>query len=254
MNINLKENLIEKLINIQIELSKNLNLTKLEKNLKDFKLIIGVDLTFLKEENKNKGIVCFAIIENNIKNMKIRYKYLIDEVRFPYIAGFLAFRELPLIEKLFYLIKKDYQKELENKEAIFFIDGHGISHPRYLGIASHFGVKLNQISIGIAKKKLFGYYNQQNLELLKLTELYNNSKKQKHIGYVINTELINKKKILGSKKLFISPGNNIDCESSLKIFLDMIKNYNLVITELVHKYLLNLKKNKKINYDQINYD
>ncbi|MGC8734286.1 MAG: endonuclease V [bacterium] len=238
------QNLILSLKKEQLNLSKRLNLIPLDKNIKDFKIIVGIDLTFTKEENKERGIVCFAILKNNINNIKVEYKYLKDDINFSYIPGFLAFRELPLIEKLFYILKEEYKKEIEAKEVIFFIDGHGISHPRSLGIASHFGVKLNQISIGIAKKKLFGYYNPNELNQIKLTKLYTNEKKEKQIGYVINTELISKRRILGSKILFISPGNNIDCESSLKIFLDMVKNYNLVITELAHKYLLNLRKNK----------
>jgi deoxyribonuclease V len=238
-----KDNITSKLINIQLNLSKKLNLVKLEKNIRDFKLIIGIDLTFIKEQNIDKGIVCFAILKNNIRNIKIEYKYLKEEVKFPYIPGFLAFREFPLIEKLFYNIKVLYTKELKNKEILFFIDGHGISHPRSLGIASHFGVKLNQISIGIAKRKLFGYYDQKELQEQKITKLYKDKDKTKQLGYVLNTKLISNRKILGSYELFISPGNNIDCDSSLNLFLQMVKTYNLVITELAHKYLANLRKN-----------
>jgi len=237
-----KDDIVPKLVSIQLDLSKKLNLAKLEKNIRDFKLIIGIDLTFIKEENKEKGIACFAILKNNISNIKIEYKYLKDDIDFSYIPGFLAFREFPLIEKLFYILKEEYQKEVENKEVIFFIDGHGISHPRSLGIASHFGVILNQISIGIAKRKLFGYYNQKELKKLKITKLYKDKNKTEQLGYVLNTKLISNRKILGSYELFISPGNNIDCDSSLNLFLQMVKIYNLVITELAHKYLTNLRK------------
>jgi len=108
-----KDNITSKLINIQLNLSKKLNLVKLEKNIRDFKLIIGIDLTFIKEQNMDKGIVCFAILKNNIRNIKIEYKYLKEEVKFPYIPGFLAFREFPLIEKLFYNIKVLYTKEIK---------------------------------------------------------------------------------------------------------------------------------------------
>lgn len=235
---------IENLKKEQLRLANKLNLVKIDKNIRDFKLIVGIDLTFIKEEAREKGIVCFSILKNNINNIKIEYKILKEEIKFPYIPGLLAFREYPLIEELFYILNEEYKTELENKEVLFFIDGHGISHPRALGIASHFGVKLNQISIGIAKRKLFGYYNENNLKRLKITELYNNEKKEKHLGYVINTELITNRKILGSRVLFISPGNNIDCESSLKLFIQMIKNYNLVITELAHNYLVKIKNEK----------
>ncbi len=239
MDIN--KDLIKNLKKQQLDLASKLNLIKINKTIKDFKLIIGIDLTFIKRESKEIGIVCFSILKNNINNIKIEYKILKEEIKFPYIPGLLAFREYPLIEKLFYTLKEEYHKEIENKEILFFIDGHGISHPRSLGIASHFGVKLNQISIGIAKRKLFGYYDENILKNSKIEKLHNNEKKEKHLGYVINTKLIANRKILGSWVLFISPGNNIDCASSLKLFIQMIKNYNLVITELAHNYLLKIK-------------
>ncbi len=32
-----------------------------------------------------------------------------------------------------------------------FVDGHGISHPRRLGVASHFGLLVDVPTIGVAK-------------------------------------------------------------------------------------------------------
>jgi len=73
-------------------------------------------------------------------------------VDFPYIPTFLAFREMPLLLKLY--------EKAKVKPDIFFIDGQGIAHPRRCGIASHFGVETGEISVGVAKTKLFGYYRE----------------------------------------------------------------------------------------------
>lgn len=39
---------------------------------------------------------------------------------------------------------------------VIVVDGHGISHPRYAGIATHIGLALAKPSIGVAKKRLYG--------------------------------------------------------------------------------------------------
>lgn len=60
----------------------------------------------------------------------VEYKVARIATTMPYIPGFLSFREYPALLAAW--------EQLSQKPDLLFVDGHGISHPRRLGVASHF--------------------------------------------------------------------------------------------------------------------
>ena len=66
----------------------------------------------------------------------------------PRLPGMSGFRHLPALLQALEL--------LSQRPDLAFVEGHGIAHPRRLGIASHFGVAAGLPSIGVARTILVG--------------------------------------------------------------------------------------------------
>ncbi len=73
-------------------------------------------------------------------------------VEFPYLPGFLSFREAPAIIEAV--------RALQQPPDLLILDGQGRAHPRGCGLASHVGVLLDLPTIGAAKARLYGTYRE----------------------------------------------------------------------------------------------
>jgi len=71
---------------------------------------------------------------------------------FPYIPGFLSFREIPAV--------LDALEKIKTIPDIILCDGQGIAHPRRLGIATHLGLLVDMPTIGVAKSLLVGKHGE----------------------------------------------------------------------------------------------
>lgn len=80
----------------------------------------------------------------------VEYKVARIATTMPYIPGFLSFREYPALLAAWDMLSR--------RPDLLFVDGHGISHPRRLGVASHFGLLVDVPTIGVAKKRLCGRF------------------------------------------------------------------------------------------------
>ena len=106
------------------------------------KLVAGIDLAYWNKGDEEYAVCCIVVIDSDTHEVVEKQHYS-GKIEVPYMPGFLAFRELPLILKTVEL--------LETVPDIFIFDGNGYLHPRHMGIATHASFYLNKPTIGIAK-------------------------------------------------------------------------------------------------------
>ena len=128
---------------------------------------------------------------------------------FPYIPGLLAFREIPAILAAL--------AGLRLRPDILMVDGHGIAHPKRMGIAAHLGVLLDRPSIGVAKSRLTGRFEMPGLEKGEQSPLMAGTER-------IGTVLRSRSQV---NPLFISPGHRIGMESAVDLTLHCLTRYRL---------------------------
>ena len=127
----------------------------------------------------------------------------------PYIPGFLAFRETPALMAVW--------QQLSRKPGLLFVDGHGISHPRRLGVASHFGLLVDVPTIGVAKKRLCGKFEPLSPEVGALAPLMD---KEEQLAWVWRSKA-------RCNPLFISTGHRVSLESALSWVQRCTQGYRL---------------------------
>jgi len=103
--------------------------------------ISGLDASYSKEMG------CVALVRLDLTSLEVvEVRKAVGPVRFPYITGYLGYRELPLIRKVC----------RPSDEDVLLIDGQGVLHPRGFGIACQVGVCMSTATIGAAKSHLVG--------------------------------------------------------------------------------------------------
>ena len=132
-------------------------------------------------------------------------------VTMSYVPGFLSFREAPNVVQAY--------AKLAQKPDVVMVDGHGIAHPRRMGIAAHLGVLLDVPTFGVAKQKLTGKFTEPRPEKGSIEPL-TDAKTGELIGEVIRS----KDKVL---PLFVSPGHRCDQSTATRLTLACLKGYKL---------------------------
>jgi len=101
-----------------------------------------------------------------------------SHTRFPYVPGYLSFRELPAVLQAL--------EQLTITPDLLLCDGQGLAHPRRFGLACHLGVLTDIPSIGVAKSRLIGVHAELPAEKGQWVALMD---KGETIGAVVRTRI-----------------------------------------------------------------
>jgi deoxyribonuclease V len=163
--------------------------------------IAGVDCSI----KKKRGKACAVVL--SYPDLKLLEKKIVrGKVNFPYIPGFLSFREGPLMIKAL--------KSLSLKPSVTLVDGNGLLHPRRCGLASWIGVLLKIATIGVAKSLLLGRIKGK----LRFGKWVSIMEGKERIGAAV----------MSSRKarnpIFVSIGNQVSLKTAVEIVFKCCKH------------------------------
>ena len=127
----------------------------------------------------------------------------------PYVPTFLSFREAPAIVAVI--------AQLKHAFGALLFDGQGLAHPRRCGLATHVGVLLDVPSVGVAKSRLIGDFDDVPLAAGSHVPLT-------HKGESVGVVYRSKERTL---PLFVSVGHRVDLPSAIALVQACQTKYRL---------------------------
>lgn len=177
-----------------------------ENQLEPVQYIAGIDVGYDSKNNTSRA----AVVVLSFPDLQL-LEHAISEIEttFPYIPGYLSFREVPPVLKAL--------EKLNLTPNLLLCDGQGIAHPRRFGLACHLGVLTNIPAIGVAKTRFIGEHEEVAAARGSWQPLHHQSE---IIGAVLRTRT-------ATKPLYISTGHKINLTTALEYVLKCTPKYRL---------------------------
>jgi deoxyribonuclease V len=161
--------------------------------------IVGLDVSYDGDE------AYAAAVTLDVKSGDVSTRISRTKVEFPYVPGYLSFREMPSLIKLLD----------KGKGAVVLVDGQGRLHPRRFGIASHLGVRTGLPTVGVAKSILTGQA-QDNGDIL------------------LDGELMGRTVAAGRRKYYVSVGHRVALNTAESIVVTYLSNTRTDVLRMAH--------------------
>jgi len=170
------------------------------------KYVAGVDVGF----EASGTITRAAVAVLSFPDLQLQESALARRpTSFPYVPGFLSFREIPAV--------LDALEKVKVIPDLLLCDGQGIAHPRRFGIACHLGLIVNIPAIGVAKSLLIGKHEE-------VPDSRGSWQPLRHRGETIGSVLRTR---IGTKPLYISSGHRVSLPTAIDYVLRCTPKYRL---------------------------
>jgi len=172
--------------------------------LKQVETIAGVDMS-VRGQAGRAAVAVFSFPDL----VMIDHAVATRTLSFPYLPGLFSFREGPVVLAAL--------ERLADPPDLLIFDGQGLAHPRRFGLACHIGLLTGLPSIGCAKSRLIGQYQEPGPERGSYSPLIEDGQT---IGAVVRTRS-------RVKPVFVSIGHRVDLPTSIHYVLACCGRYRL---------------------------
>lgn len=194
---------IEEAIAIQEQLrSKVITETQLE----TVRYVAGVDVGYDSPDAVSQA----AVTVLSFPSLQLQQQAVVrSPTAFPYVPGFLSFREVPAV--------LDALAKIGPMPDLILCDGQGLAHPRRFGLACHLGVVTGIATIGVAKTRFIGEHPEVGFERGSWQPLL-------HQGEIVGAALRTQ---TGVKPIYVSIGHKVSLTQAIEYVLRCAPKYRL---------------------------
>ena len=178
----------------------------------------GVDLAYADGFAIAAAVVCMFPDGKPIAMSSVR-----ETVRFPYIPGYLAYREAPAVTECV--------ETLDAKPDVLMIDGHGVLHPARFGLACLVGLQLGLPTIGCAKSPLIGH-------------LASTPPPRRSAPIILDGRILGRAFRPGSSRrlVYVSVGHNVSLNSAVRIVRSLCRSAVPEPLRMAHVHATEIRK------------
>ena len=170
------------------------------------RFVAGADCAFSADK---KTIFAAAVGYDRVTRRIIEVAHAKMPAEFPYVPGFLSFREGPAVKQAIGALTHEF--------GVILFDGQGFAHPRRCGIAAHLAIELDVPGVGVGKSRLIGTFGELSSSAGATTPLLDG---EEQIGVVLRTQK-------GIRPVFVSVGHHVDLDSAVRLVLACCTRYRI---------------------------
>lgn len=175
--------------------------------------VAAVDVSYARRGAREVAVAAAVLCDLNpsAEPLAIAYGEAVDP--FPYISGYLAFRELPAL-----LAAWSSLTDLTAVPPLILVDGSGQLHPRRAGLASCLAAIVGVPTVGITKRHLAGTVGPVDARGLRPIEVD---------GKIDGYELTSRPTAGRGQRLDVSPGFGVDVEDAARTVAASLGSHRL---------------------------